>query len=84
MRGPRLAQGGGQTTGAKKKHKAKHHWMPFDALREAEREAAKGAKPTRPQTGMGAALEEYQAFKAAGMLKQWRERWRHILINRNG
>lgn len=84
MRGPRPAQGGGQTTGARKKRRLLRHPADFDALHMAEREAAKGAKPARPQAGMAAALEEYRAFKAAGMLNQWRERWRHVLTRRNG
>lgn len=33
--------------------------------------------------GMAAALEEYRLFKAAGMLKQWRERWRRFFLHRN-
>ena len=37
------------------------------------------AKPRRPRFGLEAALEEWAAFNAAGMLAQWRERWRHVL-----
>ena len=36
-------------------------------------------KPRRPCFGLEAALEEWAAFNAAGMLAQWRERWRHVL-----
>lgn len=32
-----------------------------------------------PKVGVAAAMEEYRHFKAAGMLVQWRERWRHVL-----
>lgn len=32
-----------------------------------------------PKEGHAAAMEEYRYFKAAGMLREWRERWRHVL-----
>ena len=32
-----------------------------------------------PKEGHAAAMEEYQDFKAAGMLAQWRERWKYLL-----
>ena len=81
MRGPRLAQGGGQTRGAQKKgSRTLPNW---DSLEDAVRHAKEGAKPPRVLSGMDAALKEYQAFKAAGMIRQWRERWRRFLGARN-
>ena len=85
MRGPRPAQGGGQTTGAQKRTrlngpKRKRHYA---ALKEATNQPAKTRKPQRPLIGMAAALSEHKDFKAAGMLEQWRERWRHVLTHRN-
>lgn len=81
MKGPRPAQGGGQTRrGQKKGRRTLPSW---DRLSGAERNAKEGAKPPRVLSGMDAALNEYQAFKAAGMIRQWRERWRHFLANRN-
>ena len=73
MRGPRPAQGGGQTRGAQKK--GRRTLPSWDSLQEA-------ARPPRVLSGMDAALSEYRDFKAAGMLWQWRERWRHFLASR--
>ncbi len=46
---------------------------------EEERERFPSRPGQRSKEGIDAALEEYQDFKAAGMLQQWRERWRYVL-----
>ena len=74
MTGPRQAHGGGRTGGAKKLKR-----VPRSSDREETAKPAFLEKPRRPRFGLDAALEEWGAFKAAGMLAQWRERWRHIL-----
>ena len=47
---------------------------------EEERERFPCRLGQRPKEGVEAALEEYQDFKEAGMLRQWRERWRGCLL----
>ena len=85
MRGPRSAQSGGQTTGANQgpKPKRRNHRADFDTLAKIGQQSERGRGPHRPTEGMAAALQEYRTFKAAGMLAQWRERWRHILQHRH-
>jgi hypothetical protein len=74
MTGPRQAHGGGRTGGAKKVKRRPRQVKPEECGKPAFRE-----KPKRPRFGLDAALEEWTAFNAAGMLAQWRERWRHVL-----
>lgn len=56
-------------------HFIKTHAAPV--YREEEEAKVKG--PRRSLTGHAAAMAEYKIFKGAGMLAEWRERWRHVL-----
>lgn len=83
MRAAHLAQGGRPTEGATKPKR------PRGARRKVRQYEALTQPPPRrdgikPAEGIEAALQERYAFKVAGMLAVWRERWRHVLTPRHG
>lgn len=71
MKGPRSGQSGGQTT------------APHIIHTHAATDQAPPPRPGRPRQekagGHAAAMAEYKTYKNAGLLQEWRERWRHVL-----
>jgi hypothetical protein len=59
----------------------KPHYLRMYAphLREAEEIRPPPLRPCGALMGHAAAMEEYRHFKAAGMLAEWRRRWRDVL-----
>lgn len=62
--------------------RARHFYERLKQERQEQDEERKH-RPTRPKDGIAAALEEYRAFKSAGLEKEWRERWKHFITHRN-
>ena len=75
MKGPRSGQSGGQT---KAPHMIHTHTQPSE-----EKPHPSPLRPTPEKTGHAAAMAEYRLFKAAGLLVEWRRKWRHVLIARH-
>ena len=61
------------------KDKVPHHLRMY-ATHRHEMEDMRPRRPCRGSlTGSAAAMEEYRYFKAAGMLSEWRARWKSVL-----
>lgn len=66
-------------SGQKERPKQKPHHLRMYAPHPHEVEDIKPRRPSGSLTGHAAAMEEYRHFKAAGMLAEWRARWRDVL-----
>jgi hypothetical protein len=83
MKGCRPAQGGNHTRGAEQhQKKPQRRRSPSYAELAAQSKMNQADKPTRNHTGHEAAMAEYHIYKAAGMLREWRARWKAFLIPR--
>jgi|GEM_PF-3386348 len=66
--------------GKRPKEKKPHHLRMYAPhLREMEDLRPPPLRPCGALTGHAAAMEEYRHFKAAGMLSEWRARWKSVL-----
>lgn len=66
--------------GQKERPKKKpYHLRMYAPLHEAEDIRPPPLRPCGALTGHAAAMEEYRHFKAAGMLSEWRARWKSVL-----
>ena len=79
MKGFPRAHGESPTRGARKQGHFRRLKLLQDFDAEAERLARRRAKAKPPKEGLNAALAEYRAAKAAGLVAVWRDRWRAIL-----